>query len=114
MVELPTEGMNPDDFNVDKDPNCKTHKASEAHPGLPCPEPSKEFSQLDAIANIASVANAVASLVVGHRKILVEGGFDPNLSDQMCAALHGQLLGLSPIWVLEDTDEWPDFEEDDD
>lgn len=58
--------------------------------------------RLEAIANIASVANAVASLVVGHRRILVEGGFDINLADAMCANLHGSLLGLENIWEPEE------------
>lgn len=73
-------------------------------------------TQLDSIANIAEVANAVASLIVGHRKILVEGGFDPNMSDAMCQALHAKLLGLGPIWSFDDEDEldesWVDDDDD--
>jgi hypothetical protein len=37
-------------------------------------------------------------MVVGHRRILVEGGFDINLADQMAAALHAQTLGLVQQW----------------
>lgn len=49
---------------------------------------------LEVVAQMAEFANAVASMVVGHRLILVEGGFDINLADQMAAALHAQVLGL--------------------
>jgi len=61
-----------------------------------------EKSPLEQVARIAEFANAVASMVVGHRKILVEGGFDVNLADQMAAALHAQVLGLSDRWELSD------------
>lgn len=75
-------------------------------------EVEDEKSPLDEIANIASVANAIASLVVGHRKILVDGGFNVDLSDSMCAELHAHLLGLGPVWAFDDNDlEWPDVEE---
>lgn len=60
---------------------------------------------LDIVAEMADFANAVASMVVGHRKILVEGGFDVNLSDQMAAALHAQMLGL-----VHHFEEEPDFQ----
>lgn len=53
---------------------------------------------LEQIHDLAEVANAVASLVVGHRKILVEGGFDINLSDAMAANLHASLLGLVNVF----------------
>lgn len=53
---------------------------------------------LEAVANVAEFANAVASMVVGHRRILVDGGFDINLADQMAAALHAQTLGLVQQW----------------
>lgn len=59
-------------------------------------------SILEVIAEMADFANAVASMVVGHRRILVEGGFDINLADSMAAALHAQTLGLVHHW---DTDE---------
>lgn len=75
-------------------------------------------SIIEVVADVADFANAVASLVVGHRKILVDGGFDINLSDSMAASLHAQLLGLVHHWELEED---PDFdliaypnEEDDD
>lgn len=57
---------------------------------------------LASIANIAEFANAIASLVVGHRKILVEGNFDVNLADSMAASLHASLLGLVPAWESDD------------
>jgi hypothetical protein len=60
-----------------------------------------EKSALDVITDVAEVANAVASLLVGHRKILVEGGFDPNLVDSMCANLHSKLLDLEPVWTID-------------
>jgi hypothetical protein len=63
-------------------------------------------SILEAVADVAEFANAVASLVVGHRKILVDGGFDVNLSDSMAASLHAQLLGLVHHWELEDDQEY--------
>lgn len=71
------------------------------------------YSQLDAIANIAEVANAVASLLVGHRRILVDGGFDVNLADGMCAALHAKLLGIGPVWEFDfdDDSSWVDQED---
>lgn len=53
---------------------------------------------LEQIHDLAEVANAVASLVVGHRKILVEGGFDLNLADAMAANLHASLLGLVVVY----------------
>lgn len=82
--------------------------------GYPEPEPPKEYSQLDAIANIAEVANSVASLIVGHRRILVEGGFDPNMAEAMCQALHAKVLGLGPVWSFEDTDDDSSWIDDDD
>jgi len=74
---------------------------------------TERVSALEAVQNIAEFANAVASLVVGHRKILVEGGFDPNMSDQMAAALHASLLGLSELWDFDSMDTWPDIEDED-
>lgn len=59
---------------------------------------------LEAVAEMAEFANAVASMVVGHRRILVEGEFDVNLADQMAAALHAQMLGL-----VHQFEEEPDF-----
>lgn len=59
---------------------------------------------LEAVAEMAEFANAVASMVVGHRRILVEGDFDINLADQMAAALHAQVLGLVHQWNNEDED----------
>lgn len=47
-----------------------------------------------ALLEFAEFANDVAALVVGHRKILVEGGFDINMADIMSARLHGEVLGL--------------------
>lgn len=57
---------------------------------------------LEAVAEMAEFANAVASMVVGHRRILVEGEFDINLADQMAAALHAQVLGLVHQWQAEE------------
>jgi predicted regulator of Ras-like GTPase activity (Roadblock/LC7/MglB family) len=57
---------------------------------------------LEAVAEMAEFANAVASMVVGHRRILVEGEFDVNLADQMAAALHAQVLGLVHQWSDEE------------
>lgn len=57
---------------------------------------------LEQIHDLAEVANAVASLVVGHRKILVEGGFDINLADAMAANLHASLLGLVHVFDNEE------------
>lgn len=54
---------------------------------------------LELVAEFAEFANAVASMVVGHRRILVEGDFDINLADQMAAALHAQVLGLVHQWT---------------
>ena len=65
-------------------------------------EENNQKSVLEAVANVAEFANAVASMVVGHRRILVEGGFDVNLADQMAAALHAQTLGLVQNWDDED------------
>jgi hypothetical protein len=62
---------------------------------------AEQQSQLDAVANIAEVANMVAALVVGHRKILVDGGFDVNMSEIMCQALHAKVLGLG-VWSFDD------------
>lgn len=59
-------------------------------------------STLDVVADIAEFANAVASLLVGHRGILVNGGFDPNMADHMCFGLHAKLLGLVHEWEPEE------------
>ena len=67
-------------------------------------EINDHLSALEAVQNIAEFANAVASLVVGHRRILVEGDFDVNLADQMAASLHASLLGLVQTWESEDED----------
>jgi predicted regulator of Ras-like GTPase activity (Roadblock/LC7/MglB family) len=77
-----------------------------------------ENSVLQSVANVAEYANAVASMVVGHRRILVEGGFDVNLADQMAAALHAQVLGLAGQWEEEPNHEmfivaYPNDEEED-
>lgn len=61
-------------------------------------ESNQQQNILEAVARMAEFANAVASMVVGHRLILVEGGFDINLADQMAAALHAQTLGLAQQW----------------
>lgn len=96
VVNFPTEGVDPEIFN--------NNTSAEVE------------SPLDYIANIAETANAVASLVVGHRKILVEGGFDPNLADSMCSTLHAKLLGLGPVWSLfdqeDEDDSWVDDDDD--
>lgn len=71
-----------------------------------------QLSSLDVVGDIAEFANGVASLVVGHRRILVDGGFETGLADVMCQALHAKLLGLD-IWDSNGVvDEWPDFEPD--
>lgn len=71
-------------------------------------------SNIDVVADIADFANGVASLVVGHRRILVEGGFEAGLADVMCQALHAKLLGLD-IWDSNGiVDSWPDFEAEED
>ncbi len=80
-------------------------------------EVTTQKSALEAVANMAEFANAVASMVVGHRRILVEGGFDVNLADQMAASLHAQTLGLVQHWDDEDEMHVIEFlvgEEDDD
>lgn len=67
-------------------------------------EIATQQSTLDMVADIAEFANAVASLLVGHRRILVDGGFDNNMADHMCEGLHAKLLGLVH-------EEWePDYE----
>lgn len=65
-------------------------------------EETKQKTILESVAEMAEFANAVASMVVGHRRILVEGEFDVNLADQMAAALHAQVLGLAHQWQAED------------
>ena len=65
-------------------------------------EETTQKTILEAVAEMAEFANAVASMVVGHRRILVEGDFDVNLADQMAAALHAQVLGLVHQWQAED------------
>lgn len=61
-------------------------------------EETKQKTILESVAEMAEFANAVASMVVGHRRILVEGDFDVNLADQMAASLHAQVLGLAHQW----------------
>lgn len=73
----------------------------------------------EVVAEIADFANAIASLVVGHRRILVEGDFDINLADSMAASLHAKLLGLVHHWETEDDLDYdviayPNYEDDDD
>lgn len=65
-------------------------------------EDSGQKTALENVAEMADYANAVASLVVGHRRILVEGQFQIELADQMAAALHAQILGLVTFWQAED------------
>lgn len=65
-------------------------------------EETAQKTILESVAEMAEFANAVASMVVGHRRILVEGDFDVNLADQMAAALHAQTLGLAQLWQAED------------
>lgn len=65
---------------------------------------SEQKSILEVVAEMADFANSVASMVVGHRKILVDGGFDVNLADQMAASLHAQVLGLVHQWQTEEDD----------
>lgn len=67
-------------------------------------EEANQKTILEAVAEMAEFANAVASMVVGHRRILVEGEFDVNLADQMAAALHAQMLGL--VHQFESDDEF--------
>lgn len=98
MVEIPTEGVDPNAYITNKFVVNKSESESE--------------SNLDVVADIAEFANGVASLVVGHRHILVEGGFDPNMADAMCQALHAKLLGLD-IWDDVGVEAWPDFEDED-
>lgn len=50
--------------------------------------------ETESLLSYADTVNRIAALVVGHRRILVDGGFDVNLADQMCASLHARLLGL--------------------
>lgn len=66
---------------------------------------TSEKSTLDQIADVAEQANAIASLVVGHLKILLEGGFDFAVANGMAASLHAHLLGITEIWQVE-----PEFE----
>lgn len=49
----------------------------------------------------AEYANKIASLVVGHLNILLEGGFNVELANAMAAALHARLLGLD-LWEPEE------------
>jgi len=65
-------------------------------------EETAQKTILESVAEMAEFANAVASMVVGHRRILVEGEFDVNLADSMAAALHAQVLGLVHQWQTED------------
>lgn len=70
--------------------------------GVVMEEENTQKTILEAVAEMAEFANAVASMVVGHRRILVEGDFDVNLADQMAAALHAQVLGLVHQWGNDD------------
>lgn len=63
---------------------------------------NEEKNIFDIVGEIADFANSVASLVVGHRRILVEGDFDVNLADSMAASLHAHLLGLVHHWESAD------------
>lgn len=73
----------------------------------------KEQSILETVAEIADFSNSVAELIVGHLRILVNGGISQDLAEVMCQALHARLLGLD-IWDsngVADFDGWPDVEE---
>lgn len=75
----------------------------------------ESVSAMESLQNIAEFANGVASLVVGHRRILVDGNFDPNMADQMAGALHASLLGIAHLWRFDDDsdlDGWPEDSED--
>jgi hypothetical protein len=53
----------------------------------------------------AEFINGGASLIVGHRAILIESGINPVVVDQMCYNLHSYFLGR-----LEDDDSTVIFE----
>ncbi len=54
---------------------------------------SKSITEI--LQDIAELANGVAALCVGHKKILSEGDFSDNLIEMMCSNLHAKLLGLN-------------------
>lgn len=68
---------------------------------------------LDAIGDFAEFINAAASLIVGHRAILIESGINPVVVDQMCYNLHSYFLGN-----IDDTEvvfeAYEEFEDEDD
>lgn len=47
----------------------------------------------ESIMEFAEIANTAASLLVGHRAILISGGIDPAVVDQMVYNLHCKILG---------------------
>lgn len=55
-------------------------------------------SILNIVADISDFCNSVAEMLCGHRKILVDGGFNGDLVDNMCFNLHAKLLGLFQEW----------------
>lgn len=68
-------------------------------------------SLLESIHDFAEIANAAASLLVGHRSILISGGIDPVVVDHMIYNLHCKLLATGE-WDYFSMDEFdPEFDE---
>jgi hypothetical protein len=72
---------------------------------------------LDYLADFASFINGAASLIVGHRAILIQSGMNPVVVDQMCYNLHTFFLGsideeFTPADFTDFTEE--EYEEEDD
>lgn len=65
----------------------------EGCPHCECNLPKERPSLLEDVMEFAEIANTVASLLVGHRAILISGGIDPAVVDNMIYKLHAKILG---------------------
>lgn len=74
----------------------------------PVKEETVSRSLLEEIQDFAEMANIIASLLVGHRAILISGGIDPAVVDQMVYNLHSSTLG-----TRDSHDNFPFYEEED-
>lgn len=65
----------------------------EGCPHCQCNLPTEKPNLLEEIMEFAEIANTAASLLAGHRAILIDGGIDPAVVDQMVYNLHSKILG---------------------
>lgn len=53
-----------------------------------------ESMTVESLQDLLEKANIVAAFLVGHRRILTEGGFPQDTAERMCEVVHFRLLGI--------------------